>query len=72
MAVQTRGQRRREQENERLWDQMARQGADHPNVRRARRGRYRKMYKPQDTAHRHRLDDEQDKEVHVTAYSRRS
>lgn len=33
--------------------------------------RYAKRYKPQDTSHRHRLPDRQQKTVQVNAYSRR-
>ena len=34
--------------------------------------RFIKRYKPHDVAHRHRIEDEQDKDVQVTSYTRRS
>lgn len=37
-----------------------------------RRRRWRKRYKPNDTAHRHRLSDRQPKSVRVISYTRRN
>lgn len=65
--VATRGQHRQEQADlqRALQASMAQQ-----RMRSARR--WIKRYKPTDTAHRHRLHDEQDKDVQVTSYRRRS
>lgn len=65
--VATRGQRRREEEDlqRALHMSMAQQ-----RMRNSRR--FIKRYKPHDYAHRHRLEDEQDKDVQVTSYRRRS
>lgn len=68
MAVQTRARR------------MAQATADffnddywQDNQQRARRGRFVKRYKPHDEViKRHRLPDEQDKDVEVRSYRRRS
>ena len=45
-----------------------------PNPRQGMRQRRRrvKRYKPQDTAHRHRLEDDQPKTTRVIAYRRRT
>lgn len=65
--VATRGQRRREEDDlqQALRNSMAQQ-----RMRSSRR--WIKRYKPHDTAHRHRLEDDQEKEVRVTGYTRRS
>lgn len=81
--VQTRNQRRqdaarriqgafRSANRSTLWDSLGNSEAMEQLMQRARRQRWIKRYKPHDTAHRHRLEDDQDKDVHVTSYSRRS
>lgn len=40
-------------------------------IRRSRRGRWIKRYKPSDTSHRHRIPDRQPKTTRVVSYTRR-
>lgn len=78
--VHTRGARRRNEEDLQRAIQESRRTATrtiYPRdwnamLQRARRSVYTKRYKPNDVSHRHRLDDDQEKDVEVTSYRRRS